>query len=76
MKKKRKTGYMHTLNGSPAGFMGTQVCYACTGRYGNRIKLCGSLKELRAEQVASELRRSSEGIKVNGDTLGYVKVAL
>lgn len=76
MKKKRKTKYMHILNGQPASFCETQICFAGLGQYGQPIKMCDSLDDLRAEQKASEEWRESEGLELNGDTLEYIKVAL
>jgi hypothetical protein len=67
----KRNYYMHTINGCPATFHDGQICYASIrGNY-----LVASLKQIRAEQKATEEYRSKRGFNVY-NKYDYVLVTL
>lgn len=62
--------YMHTLDGQPAAFCGSQVCFI--GRRGIG-RLCRTLDELREQQRKSEAYRRRNGFATRFE-YGYRRV--
>lgn len=73
---KKRTYYLHTLNGAPASYHpGGQICYASYG--GAAIRLCASLKQIRAERNLSEEWRAKKGYEpTHPSWFGYRRVAV
>ena len=72
MKAKRKSYYMHTLEGRPASFSGWQVCYSV---FTQAIELCESRRQLLAERDLSIKNRKEAGMASLG-AYGYRRVVL
>jgi hypothetical protein len=66
--------YIHTINGQPGVFSGQQICYA-TRTHGNTRAPATSLRQIRAEQAASEAWRTKKGFS-NTAKLSYVRYVL
>jgi hypothetical protein len=62
--------YMHTIDGKPAMFDGWQIVYATF--YGKPNILRNSLKEIKADQAASNKNRLAAGFSGNSK-LSYLR---
>ena len=67
-----KTKYMHIINGKPGRFSGEQICYAGVKNF--KIRLVGSLKQIRKEQKLSKKFRKS--MKWEDTEYSYVLVEI
>ena len=65
----RKKYYLHTLDGRPGAFDGTQICYAWHG-----MPLAKTLQQIRAEQKRSIEHRMEQRLDVSN--YGYLLVYL
>ena len=74
--RKRTTFYLHTLGGSPAGYIpGEQICYAAA--YGAPARLCSSLRQIRQQRMLAEQWRDKQGYAPTDPSLyGYRRVRL
>ena len=70
---KRRSYYLHTLNGQPAAYSHTQgVCFA--SHFGPANKLAHSLKQIRAEQAESKARDRDRLVNPDEWRYGYIRV--
>jgi hypothetical protein len=67
---KTKKYYMHTINGKPGAFDGTQICYGW-----HRMPLTSSLKQIKEEQKKSRAYRMKKNFDIFPD-YGYLLVYL
>ncbi len=71
---KKRTYYMHTLDGKPGCFLGGQICFA--QQEGKPNKLRESLKQIRKEQEASDKYRAEQGYDNDDVEMGYCRFTL
>lgn len=65
----KKKAYLHTINGHPARYIeGTQIVYLITAAHN---VLRSSLKEIRADQRATEKWRKQQGFRADAGRYGY-----
>ena len=67
---KKKKYYLHTIDGHPAAFKDTQICYGW-----HRMPLASSLKQIREEQKKTLVYRTRKGFRLLGK-YGYLLVYL
>lgn len=75
MGKRRRTLYMHTIDGRPAFYVpGEQICF-CGDAGSVRSPLATSLAQIRREQVASDEWRNKRGFMRDlTSEYGYVRI--
>jgi hypothetical protein len=68
--------YMHTLEGRPASYEpGYQIHFATQGRYARKgIRLVASIKQIRAEQRASDAYRRAQKFGQTIYAYGYARI--
>ena len=69
-----KSYYMHTIDGRPATFDGTQIVFMSF--YGPPNKVCHSLREIRRHEKQSIDWRSNFGVSPTPGKYGYFRVGL
>lgn len=70
-----KKYYMHTINGRPAAFHGSQICYWWHGAKKNKPKMCTSLAQIRSQQKKTKKYREKLGCGMLHD-YGYIIVGV
>ena len=74
-KPKRKTYYLHLIEGRPAYYVpGMQICFMKF--YGKPAPLAASLEQVLREQKASSAWRRKQGFAISASEYGYRRVVL
>ena len=73
-----RTMYMHTIDGRPALYEpNRQIVFASQGRYVRyHVALVPSIKQIHAEQNATNRWRGTQGLSISGWDYGYVRVGV